>query len=101
MRYKLSALIRHQDNREQRIGRLDEICHLFRLFVGMHVLLRIVGEAGIARRVPVIELDALRTFQVFTRDGEREAKNFQRMGDVLLGDVVHGRSLPKRERPVK
>ena len=99
VRYKLSALIRHQDSRQQCVGGLNRSSHVFGFSKLLHVLLRIIGEAGIASRIPIVELDALGAFQVFGSDGKRETKNVQRMGDILLGNVVHGRECAKEEEP--
>ena len=91
----LAFRIRDEYRGNQRVGGLDGFGHVFGLSKLLHVLRGIVGESCIACRVPGVELDAFGPFQILHGKGEGETQDGQGMGDILLGNRIHARSVPK------
>ena len=74
----------------------DERGHLFGLFVGLHVLLGVVGEIRVAGWVPGVEQCPFGLFEDVLGDGESEPQDLQRVVDVFLAHIGHGASLAKQ-----
>lgn len=73
--YLLGFVIRDEHSGNQRVGGFDRLSHVLRFPKLLHILSGVIREAGIARRVPGIELDAFRSFKVFDCEGMGEPQH--------------------------
>ena len=90
-------IIRNEDGGEEGIGCFDDLGHLFGLLVGLHVALGVVGQVGVAGRVPGLEQRSPGLIKGFVGDREGQSQYFQCMVHVFLCDIGHSPSLPNPE----